>query len=294
MSIDTRRNPLRTEDERIYRLRRKNFQKNLATKMGFLGYVVIVLYYLKYGCTIWNLLLRVCVQSLLAVPFPSDIHIRRLSQARESRGSGHLFTFPGSMRAESVSMPGAFPPGDDSQTGTRSEAQIEEESREIKRKIRKVLFHGSLTFNVLFILSALIFPVNFMSKLEGNHLVEAGLANTPSPFNNANGIVQGERRGGFSMQMIGETLPQTNFKGNLGIVMFEFAILFCQFTLFVLTCINFADLGGQEDVDADRSKVIASDGYDGKVDVTQIDPVSAISDVVFPMIETRNNPPSMV
>lgn len=292
MSSDTR-NPSRIEDERIYRLRRKNFQRNLATKMGYLGYVVIVLYYLKYGCTIWNLLLRVCVQSLLAVPFPSDTQIQRLSQARTSRGSAHFFTLSGTIRPESVSMPGAFPTGDDSQTAARSEAQMEQESKEIKRKIRKVLFHGSLTFNVLFIVSALVFPVNFIGKLEGNHLLEAGLANTPSPFNNANGIVQGERKGGFSLQMIGETLPQTNFKGNLGIVMFEFAILLCQFTLFVLTCINFADLGDKRDVDADHSEAIVSDGYDGKVDVTQIDPVSAISDIVFPMIETRD-PHSMV
>ncbi|QLL34310.1 hypothetical protein HG536_0G01690 [Torulaspora globosa] len=294
MNSDTRRNSSRTEDERIYRLRRKNFQRNLVTKMSYLGYIVIVLYYLKYGCTIWNLMLRVCVQSLLAVPFPSDIQIQRLSRARENRGSAHFFTLSGTMDAETVPMPGAFPSGDDSQTAARSEAQMEEESKAIKRKIRKVLFHGSLTFNVLFIISALIFPVNFIGKLEGNHLLEAGLANTPSPFNNANGIIQGERKGGFSMQMIGETLPQTNFKGNLGIVMFEFTILLCQFTLFVLTCINFADLGDQKDVDGDHSEAIVSDGYDGKVDVTRIDPIGAISDIVFPMIETANNTSSMV
>lgn len=168
------------------------------------------------------------------------------------------------------------------------------ESNEIKRKIRNVLFHGSLTVNALFITSALLFPVDFIGKLEGNYLHEDGLNNTPSPFNNANGIIQGERRGGFSMQMIGESLPQTNSKGNVGILMFEFAILVCQFSLFVLTCVNFAGLDDRRSVETHDSEPVIGDGYDGKVDVTHIDPMSAISDVLFPMIETGTNRSEMV
>lgn len=262
--------------------------------MGYMGYVVIVLYYLKYGCTIWNLMLRACVQSLLAVPFPSEIQIQRLSRARETNGSAYFSTVSGAARPETVPMPGAFPSEDNAQTTTRTEAQIKEENDGIKRKIRNVLFHGSLTVNVLFIISAILFPVNFLGKLEGNYLHEDGLNNTPSPFSNSNGIIQGERKGGFSMQMIGETLPQTNFKGNVGVLMFEFTILVCQFSLFVLTCVNFANLDNQTDVESDQPEPVVSDGYDGKVDVTQIDPISAIDGIMSTTVETRDNPSAMV
>lgn len=77
--------------------------------------------------------------------------------------------------------------------------------------------------------------------------------------------------------------------------MFEFAILFCQFGLFILTCINFANLGGNEDeleeadrqisVDEEPTQTQPSDGYDGKVFVTQIDPNKAINDILLSLME---------
>lgn len=284
---------LRSENERVYLLRRKNFQRKLVTKFSYLGYVIIVLYYLKYGCTIWTLLLRTCVQSLLVVPFPSEIQIRRLSQANDNTGSAYLSRLSGAISTDSVEIPGSFPSTVRQESGTSSEEQVKKEVDDVKRKIRNLLFHGSLTVNILYLLFALLFPVNFAGSLEGNYLHEDGLMNTPSPFNNANGLIQGERKGGFFMQMIGETVPQSNFKGNLGVVMFEFAILFCQFNLFVLTCVNFADLDSSESNEADEESS-SSDGYDGKVHVTKIDPIAAITSILSSVIETRRDPASMV
>lgn len=265
-----------TENERVYRLRRKNFQRKLVTEVTYLGFIVIVLYYLKYGCTIWTLLLRTCVQSLLSVPFPNETQIRRLSQARENSGSAYFSSLSGAISTDTVEMPGSFPSSNPQETAPRSEDQIKEEIHGVKIKIRNVLFHASLTINFFYIMLSLLFPTNFMGKLEGNHLHEDGLTDTPSPFNNANGLIQGERKGGFFMQMIGEAIPQSNLKGNFGVLIFEFAILFCQFSLFTLTCVNFASLDSTSSDEFGEDPTPSSDGYDGKVHVTQIDPIAAI------------------
>lgn len=282
MEIDTNES-LTTENERVYQLRRKNFQRKLVLEIAYLGFIVIVLYYLKYGCSIWTLVLRTVVQSLLAVPFPSEIQIRRLSQAREHSNSAYFSTISGAVSTDTVEMPGAFPSTNSQENRPRSEDQIKKEISEVKTKIRNVLFHASLTVNIIFVISAILFPTNFLEKLEGNYLHEDGLTNTPSPFNNANGLIQGERKGGFFMQMIGEAIPQSNIKGNFGVVMSEFAILFCQFGLFTLTCVNFANLDGLQDEETAEQANSSSDGYDGKVHVTQIDPIGAIDIVVSSM-----------
>lgn len=262
-----------TSNVRVYQLRRKNFQKKLVVQLCYLGYLIIVLEYLKYGCTIWTLVLRTIVQSLLAAPFPSDTQIRRLSLHSETPGSSYLSRISQVVPNNDgvMSMPGAFVENGRQTTVNNQENQAKEEVDDIKRKIRTVLFHGSLSINVLYILMSILFPVDFMGQLEGNYLREDGLTNIPSPLNNVNGFIQGERKGGFFMQMIGEFVPQSNFTGNLGIVLFELAILICQFGLFVLTCVNFANLGYQEE-----PANYHSDGYDGKVHVTQIDPNNAI------------------
>lgn len=292
------------ENDKIYQLRRKNFQRKLVTQLCYLGYVIIVLNYLKYGCTIWTLMLRTCVQSLLAAPFPNEAQMRRLSLRNELPGSNY---FPGLSAAIPTNstliqnpMPGAFPSNSTQEPEQASDNQANKVIEdEVKKKIRGVLFHGSLTVNIFYIIIAILFPVNFRGKLEGNYLHEDGLNDTPSPFNHANGLIQGERKGGFFMQMIGEPIPQSNLKGNLGIIMFEFAILFCQFGLFILTCINFANLGVDEyeleeadrqiSLDEGATQTQPSDGYDGKVFVTQIDPNKAINDILYSPMEPRQD-----
>lgn len=271
-----------TSGERVYQLRRKNFQKKLIIQLCYLGYLVILLEYVKYGCTIWTLILRTVTQSLLAAPFPNDSQIRRLSLRPGTPGSSYLSRISNVVPNNDgvPTMPGAFIENPHQESVTNQENQIKEEVDEMKRKIRTVLFHASLTINLLYMLISILFPVDFIGQLEGNYLHEDGLTNAPSPFNNVNGFVQGERKGGFFMQMIGESVPQSNFKGNMGILMFEMAIVVCQFGLFILTCVNFAELGHQ-----DPQINYQSDGYDGKVFITQIDPNRAIELVM----ETESN-----
>lgn len=271
-----------TSNDRVYQLRRKNFQKRLVAQLCYLGYLVILLEYVKYGCSIWTLIFRAITQSLLAAPFPNDNQIRRLSLRSDIPGPNYFLRLSNVVPNTNgvTTMPGAFIEGGRQESFISQEDQIKEEVNEVKRKIRTVLFHSSLTVNFICILISILFPVDFIGQLKGNYLDEDGLTNIPSPFNNGNGFVQGERRGGFFMQMVGEPIPQSNFKGNLGILTFELAIIVCQLGLFVLTCVNFADLEHQEP-EFSRN----SDGYDGKVFVTQIDPDRAIRLVM----ETESN-----
>lgn len=238
------------ERDRVYQLRRKNFQKRLVTNLSSLGYIVIVLEYLKYGCTIWTLLIRVLVQMMLAAPFPNELHIRRLASRNEIQTSSYFLSMgiPNGRinAAPRESIPGGFPSIPIEEEPLNDELQIQKDLEDIKKKIRKTIFHGSLTLNIIYIITSILFPVDFIAKLNGKQLDDDGLVDTPSPFNNANGLIDGQRKGGFLMQMLGEFLPQSNFKGNLGIILFQFGILFCQFGLFVLTCVNLVDLGFEE------------------------------------------------
>lgn len=264
-----------TPNDKVYQLRRRNFQKKLVVQLCFLGYLVIVLHYVKYGCTIWTLVLRAVVQSLLAAPFPDESQMRRLSLHRDTQANTYFSRLSRVVPANTVPMPGAFVETSQGENERSAQEVAKDEINEVKCKIRTVLFHGSSTVNILYILKSILFPVDFIGQLEGNYLHEDGLINTPSPFNNANGFIQGERKGSFFLQLIGESVPQSNVQGNVGILMFEFAILVCQFGLFVLTCVNFADLGYEE-----QSASVHGDGYDGKVFVTQIDPNHAIDTVL--------------
>lgn len=282
------------ENDRVYQLRRRNFQKRLVSNLSSLGYTIIVLEYLKYGCSVWTLTVRVVVQAMLSAPFPNELHIRRLSSRNELHTSTYFPRLSMGMSSDATTntltrdaIPGGFPSPAVVQEPVHSEDQIKKDLEDVKRKIRKIIFHGSLTVNIFYILIAVLFPVNFAGKLEGRHLDEDGLMDTPSPFNNANGLVQGELKGGFFMQMIGELVPISNFKGNLGIILFQFGILVCQFGLFVLTCVNLADLGFEESFSEDiANQAKGSDGYDGKVFVAQIDPIGAIHNVLSSPIQT--------
>lgn len=277
-----------TPNDKVYQLRRKNFQKKLVVQLCFLGYLVIVLHYVKYGCTIWTLVLRTVVQSLLTAPFPDEAQMRRLSLHRETPGTSYFSRLSQVVPANTVQMPGAFIETVSGQNDVNTQDSAKDEIKEVKRKISTVLFHGSATVNMLYILKSILFPVDFLGQLEGNYLHEDGLVNTPSPFNNGNGFIQGERKGSFFLQLIGESVPQSNIQGNLGILMFEFAILVCQFGLFVLTCVNFADLGYEEEPIGAHG-----DGYDGKVYVTQIDPNHAIDALLAPS-DAVNTPDEIV
>lgn len=66
-------------NKRVYELRKRNFQRNLVNNLSFLGYVLISLEYIKYDRTVWTLITRAIVQSLISSPFPSDAKLRRLA-----------------------------------------------------------------------------------------------------------------------------------------------------------------------------------------------------------------------
>ena len=72
-------------NKRVYELRKRNFQRNLVNNLSFLGYVLISLEYIKYDRTVWTLITRAIVQSLISSPFPSDAKLRRLRHDHRCR-----------------------------------------------------------------------------------------------------------------------------------------------------------------------------------------------------------------
>ena len=263
-------------NKRVYELRKRNFQRNLVNNLSFLGYVLISLEYIKYDRTIWTLIARAIVQSLISSPFPSDAKLRRLATVGAENNTTAVATLPG---GRSIRFPGMF--GTEALYNPSNEAEQQDHGDaaivSMKKQIRKFLFHGCLSLNMLFIILTILFPIDFLEPLSGNEPVDDGPKNTPSPFSNSDGLLLGERRGGLFLQMIGERLPKSNFSGNLGLVMFEFSILIVQFTLFSLTCVVLADLDFEE---PERLDPLKSDGYDGSVIVARI-PLNKTLDAIL-------------
>ncbi|CAI4053737.1 hypothetical protein N7582_005798 [Saccharomyces uvarum] len=260
-------------NKRVYELRKRNFQRNLVNNLSYFGYVLIFLEYIKFDRTVWTLITRAIVQSLISSPFPSDAKLRRLATAGGDNDNARIATLPG---GTSIRIPGMFTTEVLDNPSIDAEQQDNAAVVSIKRQIRKFLFHGCLSLNMLLIVLTILFPIDFLEPLS-DYVPVDGLKNTPSPFSNSNGLLLGERRGGLFLQMIGERLPKSNFSGNLGLLMFEFSILIVQFTLFSLTCVVLADLDFQEPENVDSVK---SDGYDGSVVVARI-PLNKTLDTVL-------------
>ncbi|EJS41265.1 YPR109W [Saccharomyces arboricola H-6] len=263
-------------NKRVYELRKRNFQRNLVNNLSYLGCILILLEYIKYDRTVWTLITRTVVHSLISSPFPSDAKLRRLATVGANNNTTGVTTLPG---GTPIRIPGMF--GGEALDNPSNEAEQEGYDDvaivSIKKQIRKFLFHGCLSLNILFIALTILFPIDFLEPLNNYKPVDDGPKNTPSPFSNSNGLLLGERRGGLFLQMIGERLPKSNFSGNLGLVLFEFSILIVQFTLFSLTCVVLADLDFQE---PERVDSVKSDGYDGSVVVAQL-PLNKTLDAVL-------------
>ncbi|CCD22634.1 Gld1p NDAI_0A04780 [Naumovozyma dairenensis CBS 421] len=317
---------IQAESQRIlrnketYRQRNRTFQINLVNKLTFLGYFLIILQYIKYGTTVWSLILRCMVQSFLSNPFPNRIQMQGLtagiprlstfiandtppnttngndSNINNSSRLGDTTTtlLIGSRSSNGIPMPGAFPESSatpDLEQGERplsssidSNAFSMEDFKIIKEKIQKLLFHGSFTLNLFVVVLAIIFPKDFIGKMNDNHL-NGDLRDIPSPYNHDDGLIRGELRAtSIFLQLIGEPLPRNNFAGNFGMISFDFFILISQFLLFSLTCYNFSEFAPDETIDNTENDIdgptIDQDGYTGHVFLTTID-ISKIVDLMI-------------
>ncbi|CCC67709.1 hypothetical protein NCAS_0A11510 [Naumovozyma castellii] len=281
-----------------YLLRKKHFQRQLAHQFYALGCILIVIQYVKYGTTIVALVVRALVMALLFTPFPDDSQLRQM--VHTSNVSGFIssrFTSGNETDNENTgdnqgegqnNMPGAFPGS--GLDATVSEFMEEAEVQTLKLKIRKMIFHSSFTLNLIFIIFTIIYPTDYLSAVSnGSKLDEEDLKNIASPFNNGNGVIQGERHGsGIYLQMIGQSLPRTNFSGNLGSILFDFLILLVQFSLFTLTCVNFTNLDKQAPIQDQREEI--SDGFDGNVFLTNIDLNFSLTCLLSPTEEDVEEP----
>lgn len=270
-------------NKRIYDLRKRNFSRNLVYKLGFLGYLIIVLKYLKYGTSFISLLFRCLVQALLISPFPdktySQFLLNRTSAMPRNGGIDFPGSFPG-MGGGATSDTGNNGGGEDS-----SEDQLDL----LKRKIRAILFNMVVSVNIIYILMAVIFPTNFFKVGEGVYLDnQEGHHRLPSPFSYGQYMVEGERRGGITFQIIGEALPYSNLTGNLGVIFFEFLTFVAQYVLFCVTCVNFGDLDNAKD--AEDQNYLTSDGYDGNVYLTVINLHETIDDLLVEKLPYNTRP----
>lgn len=273
----------------VYKRRRKQLQDDLVNQVSFLGYAVIFLHYLKFGSSTLTLILRLCVQSLLTSPYPSEFQLRRLTFSAQSRTIPGLrrdngASVPQTINRSGTRIPGTFTPADQPAIEQETEVETEDISDRLRHNIRWILFHCSFTVNFILIMLSIIWPIDFQAKVGEYRLNEKDLSDVPSPFNNHNGLVGGELRGRIFIQFIGERVSSSNFRENLGLLFLEVLIFICQFCLYLLTCYNLAkppiDAFTSEDSDAVRENDIEYGGYGGNVLATTVDPMKVFDHIL--------------
>ncbi|CUS21974.1 LAQU0S04e05292g1_1 [Lachancea quebecensis] len=272
----------------VYKRRRKQLQDDLVNQVSFLGYTVIVLHYLKYGSSTLTLILRLCTQSLLTSPYPSEFQLRRLTFSAQSRalpglGRDNDASVPRTIPRSGTQIPGAFTTVDQSPVEQEVGTETEDISDRLRHNIRWILFHCSFTVNCILIILSIMWPIDFGAKAGEYKLREKGLSDVPSPFNNQNGLVGGELRGRLFIQFIGERVSSSNFRGNLGLLFLEVLVFICQFCLYLLTCYNLAkppiDNFTPEDYVV-RENDIEYGGYGGNVLATTVDPMKVFDHIL--------------
>lgn len=268
----------------IYEDRKTDFVQHFVNSLSLLGYIIIVIQFIKFETSFWVLLVRTSFHSLLTNPFPSYAQLRRIAQRTSRRTTD----------TEGVDMPGGFTnaasilnvsgrsPG--VINGSTDPLSEDEEIAIVKRKIRKLLFHGSVTLNVVVFLWGVFHPTYFFDKLGEDHPKEKYLESIPSPFISGNGLLGGEFRGVAFIQFIGEAIPKSDLWGNFNKSGYDFLIIILQYTLFILTCINFGELGYVEPADLTYK---TSDGYDGHVTAVQVDYNEPLGIIINDIPETN-------
>ena len=260
---------------KIFKLRKKNAQKNLTKNTVLLGFILIIYQYIKFNTSSWILVFRIILQTLIYNPFPTDSQLIRVIQrvrTSNATANNNSINDPNTNRYSftinnmTSSIPGAFNEGNDTSPIEES-FNIDEEIIDFKKRLRITLFHGIILINITILIYRLFNPIDFIEMSDGMRLNDTGFTDTPSMFLNGNGVSQGELRGGVTLQLIGERLPTNNFIANLQIWFLDLFIFLSQFTLLTLTSINFARLGYKEPKEIRYAK---SDGYDGFLIATQI------------------------
>ncbi|AGO11802.1 AaceriADR030Wp [[Ashbya] aceris (nom. inval.)] len=235
------------------------FRQQLVDHLGLLGYTVIVLSYIKFGGNILVFLFRLLLQSALLSPFPNQQQlVLRFGQA-SGRVAGEPDQTPA--RAETGRAAGAV------------DAEAEDMTKDFLLRIQCALFHAAFTFNCLALITWVIWPADFQELL-GSYRYEGypALANTPSPFNNENSILQGEWRGKWFFQMIGEAVPASNIGGNLMAVTYQLLILCLQFGLYMVSCVYFSPLTKTQLPEYDSSSC-GQTAAEGRINVAHVNPV---------------------
>ncbi|CAL9736642.1 golgi/endosome-localized DSC protein 1 [Monosporozyma servazzii] len=269
---------------KIFKLRKKNAQKHLTKDIALLGYILIVYQYIKFNTSSWIILFRLVLQTIIANPFPTDNQLMRVIQRVRSNNNpptnNGSETGPPNITEPSIesNMNTTIPGGFNEEVNVSENSNPEEIDHEVidfKKRLRSSLFHAIIVINVSILIYRIFNPLDFVDMFNGKGLNESGLTNTPSAFLNGGGINQGELRGGWTIQLIGERIPTNNFIANLQIWCLDLFVLLSQFTLLILTGINFTKLGYREPKEIRYGK---SDGYDGLLVATQVNYVDALDE----------------
>ncbi|AMD20721.1 HDL023Cp [Eremothecium sinecaudum] len=255
----------------IQKSKLRQFREKLTEHLWLLGYTIIVLSYLKYGGNIIIFLLRCFFQSVLANPFPDHDEV-----VRQLLFTGNVHSVPGSSLEDGRSG-----------TGSNSDANNDEQQRTARAagmaidvivNMQRALFHGVFTLNWLIVIVWILFPTDYESKIENfKYDGYPALLNTPSPYNNDNFLIQGEWRGTWFFQFIGESIPTSNITGNIMAIVYQFMIFAAQFTLYVLTCVHFSPLRKSQLSEEDEHLLMDNDSYEnGNINIITLNPGEAL------------------
>ncbi|CAB4252080.1 similar to Saccharomyces cerevisiae YPR109W Predicted membrane protein [Maudiozyma barnettii] len=257
-----------SRNESRYEDRKTDFTQHFVNALSLMGYIVIVIQFVKFESSFWILLARASFHSLLTNPFPGHAQLRRIAQrtGRTTSSTPDVDMPGGFTNAANLSnMPHATR---DNSNITTAPPSTEDEIMAVKKKIRKLIFHGSFTLNLIVLIWNILHPTHFLEKLGGMYPHEKYLKNIPSPFVSGDGLLGGEFRGTAFIQFIGESIPHSNTWGNINKSAYDFLILILEYTLFILTCINFGEMGYVPPADNHSQ---TDDGYTGDIITVEVD-----------------------
>ncbi|SCU90371.1 LAMI_0E01772g1_1 [Lachancea mirantina] len=273
-------------------LRRKELKlayvRSIVNHLNYLGFLIIILEYMKFESSVWIFVLRLFIQSLLASPFPTQVQMRFLALSQRNRqvfpssempvtGSATAAREPSNL----AEMPGAFPSShpNSNNSPTGQEQSDEHAIGRLKYNITWFLLHCSVTFNVMITMYRLLSPMDFTYKVRNMPSDLSNSGSTPSPFENSHGLLNGEYRGRIFVQMIGERIPTSNVWGNAQLCFFNVFIMICQIGLYILTCSDCVQESIENKTSAGQdSEETSESGHYGAVAV--IDPSASLDRIL--------------
>lgn len=256
----------------VQKSRIRLYRERLIDHLHLLTLTLIILSYVKFGGNVFIFMLRCFSQSVISVPLTTDNQvIRQVMLSRSTR------IVPQVSQVDDVL--------EEEETENRSETQSPDSETEIMiKKIflgsRRIVFHIVFTFNWLVILSWILFPTDYRSKLKMYNLNTYNeVPGTQNSYNNEDIIIRSEWSDTWFVQFMGEAIPTSNLYGNMSAILYQIMIFISQLCLYLLLFVYFFPLNQSRLPNQDEDIVIHSDEYNGVVKIAVINPIEAVQHI---------------